>query len=49
MAKDTDRRTPHRLRRGSAAAHLVGLRVRVSPVAWMSVTCECDVLSDRGL
>jgi hypothetical protein len=26
-----------RLRRGSAAARLLGLRVRISPVPWMSV------------
>ena len=49
MAKDRDSRSPYRLRRGSATAHMLGLRVRVSPVAWMSVICECGVLSDRGL
>jgi hypothetical protein len=37
------------LRRGSAAAGFQGLRVRNPPVAWMSVSCECCVLSDRGL
>ena len=34
--------------RGSAAARLLGLWVRVSPEAWMSVSCECCVLSGRG-
>ena len=36
-------------RRGSAAARLLGSRVRVPPVAWMSVCCECCVLSSRSL
>jgi len=33
----------------SAAARLLGLRVRIPPVAWMSVCCECCVLSGSGL
>jgi len=37
------------LRRGSAAISLLGLRVRVPPVAWISVSSECCVLSARGL
>jgi len=37
------------LRRGSAAARLLGLRVRNPPEAWMSLCCECCVLSVRGL
>jgi hypothetical protein len=28
---------------------LLGLRVRIPPTAWMSVSCECCVLSGRGL
>jgi hypothetical protein len=32
-----------------AAARLLGLRVRIPPRAWMSVSCECCVLSGRGL
>ena len=40
---------PRPLRRGFAAARLLGLRVRVPPGAWMSVCCECCVLSGRGL
>jgi hypothetical protein len=40
---------PRRLRRRSAAARLLGLRVRIPPGAWMSVCCECCVLSGRGL
>ena len=37
------------LRRGSAAACLLGLRVRIPPGAWIFVCCECRVLSGRGL
>ena len=37
------------LRHGSAATRLLRLRVRIPPGAWMSVSCECCVLSDRGL
>jgi hypothetical protein len=40
---------PRRLRHGSAAARLLGLRVRIQPEAWMSVCCECCVLSSIGL
>jgi hypothetical protein len=40
---------PRGLRRGSAAARLLGLRVRIPPGARMSVCCECCVLSGRGL
>jgi hypothetical protein len=31
------------------AAHLLGLRVRIPLEVWMSVSCECCVLSGRGL
>ena len=37
------------LMRGSASARLLGLRVRIPPTALMSVSCECYVLSGRGL
>jgi hypothetical protein len=37
------------LRLKSAAARLLGLRVRITPVARMSVSCECCLLSGRGL
>ena len=37
---------PRDLRRGSAAARLLGLLVRIP---WLSVRCECCVLSGRGL
>jgi hypothetical protein len=37
------------LRRGSAAAQLLGLWVRIHPGAWMSVSCECHVLSGSGV
>jgi hypothetical protein len=40
---------PRGLRRGSAAARLLGLRVRILPRAWVSVSCECCVLSARDL
>jgi len=33
----------------SAAARLLSLWVRISPGAWMSVCCECCVLSGRRL
>ena len=33
----------------SAAALLLRLWVRVPPGAWMSVCCECCVISGRGL
>jgi hypothetical protein len=34
---------------GSAAAYLLGLWVRIPLGIWMSVDCECCVLSSRGL
>jgi len=37
------------LNRRSSAARLLRLWVRMVPVAWMSVCCECCVLSGRGL
>jgi hypothetical protein len=40
---------PFGLRHRSAAAHLLGLRFRILPGAWISVSCECCVLSSRGL
>jgi hypothetical protein len=40
---------PRGLRRRSAAARLLRSRVRIPPGAWMSVCCECCVLSGRGL
>jgi hypothetical protein len=39
---------PHRLRCGSTAARLLGLRVRILTGAWMSVSCVY-VRSGRGL
>jgi len=33
----------------SAAARLLGLRVRIPPGAWNSICCVCCVLSGRGL
>ena len=40
---------PRGLRRGSAAARLLGLWVRIPMGAWMSVCCDRCVLSGRGL
>jgi hypothetical protein len=40
---------PRRLKRGSAAVRLLVLRVWISPGVWMSVSCECCVLSGRGI
>jgi len=40
---------PPGLRRVSAAALLLGQRVRTPPGAWMFVSCDCCVLSGRGL
>ena len=40
---------PHGLRWGSAAVRLLGMRVWIPPRAWMSVSCECCVLSGRSL
>jgi hypothetical protein len=37
------------LKRGSAAVLFQELRVRISQEAWMSVSCDCCVLSGRGL
>jgi len=40
---------PRGLRRGSRAARLLRLRVRIPPGEWRSVCCECCVWSGRGL
>jgi hypothetical protein len=40
---------PRSLRRGTSAARLLGLWVRIPPGSWRSVCCECCVLSGRGL
>ena len=47
---DVDRsHWPRGLRRGSATARLLGLRFRIPLWAYMSVSCECCVLSARCL
>jgi hypothetical protein len=38
-----------RSKRGSAAARLLRLWVRIAPGAWMSVSCECCLLSGTEL
>jgi hypothetical protein len=40
---------PRCLRHGFTAAGVLGLGVRISPRTWMTVCCECCVLSGRGL
>jgi hypothetical protein len=40
---------PRGLRRRFAADRLLTLSVRIPQGAWMSVCCECCVLSGRGL
>ena len=40
---------PSGLRRGSTAARMLGLRVRIPPGTWKFVYRECCVLSGRGL
>ena len=40
---------PRRPRRRSRAAHQLRLWVRIPQGGWMSVCCECCVLSGRGL
>jgi hypothetical protein len=35
--------------RGSAATRLLGLRVRIPPRTWTTVTCSCGLLSSRGI
>jgi len=42
-------RWPRGLRCESVAARLLGLRIRIPPEAQTSVSCECRVLSGRGL
>jgi hypothetical protein len=37
------------IRCGPAAARLLGLRLRIPPEAWMSVSCKCCVLPGTGL
>ena len=40
---------PRCLRHKSAAARLLGMRVRIPPRVWESLSCECCLLSGRGL
>ena len=42
-------RVPHGLRRLSVASRWLGLWVRIPPGTWISVSCDCCVLSGRGL
>jgi hypothetical protein len=40
---------PRGLKRGFVAACLLGLWVQIPPESWMSVSCECSVVTGRGL
>jgi hypothetical protein len=40
---------PRGLRRESVTFRFLGLRVQIPPKAWMSLYCECCVLSGKGL
>jgi len=42
-------RWPYGLRRGSVDARLLGLGVRIPPVGWMAVCCECCEYVGRDL
>jgi hypothetical protein len=46
---DKPKRWPRGLRRGPAAARLLGLRVRILPGEWISFYCKCCVLSGTCL
>ena len=48
-ASNGERRWPSGLRRGSAAARLLGSGVRIPPGAWLSFSGGCYVLYGRGL
>ena len=49
MPHDSRSQWPRGLRLPSAAARLLELWVRIPPGSWMSLCCECCVLSGRGL
>jgi hypothetical protein len=42
-------RWPRGLRRGSTSAFFSGLRVQITPGAWMSDSCECRLLLRKEL
>ena len=52
LSTNTTRRRsplPRGLRRRYTASRLLGLRVRIPLTSWMSVPCECCVLSGRDI
>ena len=49
VGKKSRSQWPRGLRRRSTAARLLRTWVRIPPMAWMFVCCECCVLSGRGL
>jgi hypothetical protein len=49
VSKNSQPQWPSGLRWKSADARFPGLRVRIPPEAWISVYCECWVLSGRNL
>jgi len=58
-ANSSSQNTPHKMQNadpsgrtvysGSVAARLLELRVRITPEAWVSVSCQCWPLSGKGL
>ena len=49
LNKTEGQQWPRGLRRGTGAACLLGLWVRIPSGAWMFVSCECCMLSSKGL
>jgi len=49
LIKNINLNMPHGLRRRFAAVSLLGFRVRILPEIWIFFSCECCVLSGRGL
>ena len=45
----TTKSTKRTCGRNSSTARLLGLWVRIQPRAWMSVSCECSMMSGKGL
>ena len=40
---------PRSLRRESTVARLLGLRVRIPPASWMSISCQCGEFTELGV
>ena len=48
IAAEDGSQSPRSLRRRSAVARLLELQVRIPQGAWMSLSCDCCLLSGRG-